>query len=231
LFKQPCLNGLFTYIQVLLTGQEDPVMMLAETDYKPPLGAPFDQIANRLANEGIPVNVIARGLEQAAADVRLSLEEALAAGCITEMPAADWPPTARRADHLPPHIAAARDHDLVISFMRTFKLTKLMASFILVLVKREEADKTTLHRVIEAQRAVRASRPDNPEETDPKMVDVVICNLRKKLKPFGLTIHTLWGHGYYLDQDGKRRALGLIERELHDRDAANDNTARGLQAA
>jgi len=208
-------------------------MMLQEPMYTPPLGAPFDQIANRLANEGIPVNVIARSLECPAADVRLSLEESLAAGSITEMPAADWPPTARRADHLPPHIAAARDNDLVIAFMRTFKLTKLMASFILVLVKREEADKTTLHRVIEAQRATRASRPDNPEETDPKMVDVVICNLRKKLKPFGLTIQTLWGHGYYLDAEGKKQALMLIERELHDRDAANDNAPRSrrLRAA
>jgi hypothetical protein len=209
--------------------------MLGFDEYKPPLSAPYDQIASRLANEGIPVNVIARGLEYPAADVRLSLEESLAAGLITEMPAADWPPTARRADHLPPHIAAARDNDLVIAFMRAFKLTKLMASFILVLVKREEADKTTLHRVIEAQRATRASRPDNPEETDPKMVDVVICNLRKKLKTFGLTIHTLWGHGYYLDHEGKKQALALVERELNDRDAASDNDPRsgdsGLQAA
>jgi hypothetical protein len=207
--------------------------MLGFEEYRPPLSSPYDQIASRLANEGIPVNVIARGLEHPAESVRLSLEESLAAGLITEMPAPDWPPTARRADHLPPHIAAARDNDLVIAFMRAFRLTKLMASFVLVLVKREEADKTTLHRVIEAQRAVRASRPDNPEETDPKMVDVVICNLRKKLRNFGLTIHTLWGHGYYLDLESKKQALALIERELNDRDAVNDNDPRqtGFHAA
>jgi len=186
----------------------------------------LDQIAARLANEGIPVNVIARGLEVPAADVRLSLDDALASGRITEMPAADWPPTARRADHLPPHIAAARDSDLVTSFMRSFKLTKLMASFMLVLVKREEADKATLHRVIESQRAQRTSRPNNSEETDPKMVDVVICNLRKKLKPFALTINTLWGRGYYLDNQGRQRALALIEREVENvREPANDNVS------
>jgi len=181
------------------------------------------QIAIRLANEGIPVNVIARGLEVPAADVRSVLDEALGSGRITEMPAADWPPTARRADHLPPHIAAARDADLVTSFMRAFKLTKLMASFMLVLVKREEADKATLHRVIESQRAQRTNRPSSAEETDPKMVDVVICNLRKKLKVFDLTINTLWGRGYYLDTKDRQHALGLIEREVNVREPANDN--------
>lgn len=185
----------------------------------------YEQIATRLANEGIPVNVIARGLEVPASDVRISLDEALASGRITEMPAADWPPTARRADHLPPHIAAARDADLVTSFMRAFKLTKLMALFLLVLVKREEADKATLHRVIEAQRAVRVNRPNDAEETNPKMVDVMICNLRKKLKVFGLTINTLWGRGYYLDTPDRQRVLSLVEREVYGRDAANDNVA------
>ncbi len=193
-----------------------------------PMPSGYDQIATRLANEGIPVNVIARGLEVPAGDVRLSLDDALASGRITEMPAADWPPTARRADHLPPHIAAARDADLVTSFMRAFKLPKLLASFLLVLVRREEADKATLHRVIEAQRAQRANRPDDPEETDPKMVDVVICNLRKKLKPFGVIIHTLWGHGYFLDVAGRQKALALVEREVeHVRVAANDNIPAG----
>lgn len=186
----------------------------------------YAQAAIRLAAEGIPVNVIARGLEVPAADVRLSLDEALASGRITEMPAADWPPTARRADHLPPHIAAARDADLVTGFMRTFKTPKLAANFMLVLVKREEATKTTLHRVIESQRAARANRPSTSEETDPKMVDVVICNLRKKLKPFGLTIHTLWGRGYYFDEKDRQKILSLIERNM-DCEPANDNVPAG----
>ena len=191
----------------------------------------YAQIAVRLANEGIPFNVIARGLEIPAGDVRLSLDEALAAGRITEMPAADWPPTARRADHLPPHIAAARDADLVTGFMRTFRTPKLAANFMLVLVKREEATKSTLHRVIESQRAQRANRPSASEETDPKMVDVVICNLRKKLKPFGLTIHTLWGRGYYFDEKDRQRILSLIERNVDNaHEPANDNVPAGQAA-
>jgi len=180
----------------------------------------LEQVAVRLANEGIPVNVIARSFELPAADVRVSLDEALASGRITEMPAADWPPTARRADHLPAHIAAARDADLVTSFMRVFKLTKLMANFMLVLVKREQADKTTLHRVIESQRAARVNRPDTSEETNPKMVDVMICNLRKKLRPFKVEVETLWGRGYTLEPHMRQRVLNILNGGP---DAANDN--------
>jgi hypothetical protein len=190
-----------------------------------------DDIIVRLANEGIPVSVIARGVGNLAYDVRVSLEEALAAGRITEMPAPDWPPTARRADHLPPHIAAARDADLVTGFMRAFRVPKLAANFMLVLVKREEATKATLHRVIESQRAQRANRPSNSEETDPKMVDVVICNLRKKLLPFGLKIHTLWGRGYYFDEKDRQAVLKLVEREVDDAaEPANDNVPAGKTA-
>ena len=79
-------------------------------------------------------------------------------------------------------------------------MTRLQANFMLVLLKREEADKDTLHHVIESQRAIRRNQPDNPESTDPKMVDVVICNLRKRLRSYfdagHETIKTLWGHGY-----------------------------------
>jgi DNA-binding response OmpR family regulator len=36
------------------------------------------------------------------------------------------------------------------------------------------------------------------DEADQKIVDVFICKLRKKLKPFGIAIETVWGQGYYL---------------------------------
>lgn len=36
------------------------------------------------------------------------------------------------------------------------------------------------------------------EEADIKIVDVYVCKLRKKLKPFGIPIETRWGEGYYL---------------------------------
>jgi len=34
------------------------------------------------------------------------------------------------------------------------------------------------------------------DEAEIKIVDVFVCKLRKKLKPLGLKIETLWGRGY-----------------------------------
>lgn len=36
-------------------------------------------------------------------------------------------------------------------------------------------------------------------EPEIKIVDVFICKMRRKLKPFGITIRTVWGQGYGLE--------------------------------
>lgn len=43
------------------------------------------------------------------------------------------------------------------------------------------------------------------DEAEIKIVDVFICKLRKKLKPFGLEITTRWGTGYEMPADSVRR--------------------------
>lgn len=43
------------------------------------------------------------------------------------------------------------------------------------------------------------------DEPYQKIVDVFICKLRRKLKPFGVVITTVWGQGYRLDPDARRR--------------------------
>jgi DNA-binding response OmpR family regulator len=62
-----------------------------------------------------------------------------------------------------------------------------------------------MHQIIEKCRA-----PNKGDQTDPKMVDVVICNLRKRLKKTGLKIETMWGCGYFMKPDMRTRALELI---------------------
>lgn len=177
---------------------------------------PFDIVRSiaRLANEGIPIAVLARGLDAPSAFIRDTIQQALACGTVTEMPRDDWPPTARRSDHLPSQLAKEQERDLLTACMRAFAVTRLQASFMLVLLKREEADKDTLHHVIESQRAIRRNQPDNPDTTDPKMVDVVVCNLRKRLRPYWPpgheTIKTLWGHGYYMEKADRDVALDKI---------------------
>ena len=177
---------------------------------------PFSAIdtIGRFANEGVPVSVIARCMDAPAEEVRMRIQEAIDRGAVSEMPRADWPPTARRADHLPSQLAKEQDDHLLTACMRAFNITKLQSSFMLVLLKRDEADKDTLHHVIESQRAIRRNQPDNPDTTDPKMVDVVICNLRKRLRPYWPTGHetikTLWGHGYYMEKADRDLAMDKI---------------------
>lgn len=54
------------------------------------------------------------------------------------------------------------------------------------------------------------------DEAEIKIVDVFICKLRKKLKPFGLEILTVWGAGYQMSPASKER----FEREWAPRIAA-----------
>ena len=181
-------------------------------------------IASRLANEGVPIAVMARAFQLSALQVRNTLAEHLANGTITELPRDDWPPTSRRADHLPSQLAKEQDDHLLTACMRAFNITKLQSSFMLVLLKRDEADKDTLHHVIESQRAIRRNQPDNPDTTDPKMVDVVICNLRKRLRPYfpsgHETIKTLWGHGYYMERVDRDLAMAKIHAVVQVTDGA-----------
>jgi DNA-binding response OmpR family regulator len=37
------------------------------------------------------------------------------------------------------------------------------------------------------------------DEAEMKVIDVLACKLRKKLKPHAVAIHTVWGRGYRLD--------------------------------
>lgn len=44
------------------------------------------------------------------------------------------------------------------------------------------------------------------DEPEPKIIDVFICKIRKKVRPFGIEIETVWGQGYRIPAD-QRAAL------------------------
>ena len=54
------------------------------------------------------------------------------------------------------------------------------------------------------------------DEAEIKIVDVFVCRLRKKLKPWGLTILTVWGLGYEMPEESRAR----FRREYPERAAA-----------
>ena len=70
-------------------------------------------------------------------------------------------------------------------------LTRSEATMVLALSTRQQCSKDML------MQALYSGGVD--EGAKPKIVDVFICKIRKKLKPFGVDIATIWGLGYALD--------------------------------
>lgn len=50
------------------------------------------------------------------------------------------------------------------------------------------------------------------DEADIKIVDVWVCKIRRKLKPYGIEIGTQWGQGYFLTTDAKALAQSLLDQ-------------------
>jgi DNA-binding response OmpR family regulator len=71
-----------------------------------------------------------------------------------------------------------------------WRLTQQEQRVMGVLVNREFASKDAIMAAL--------YRNLGRDEAEPKIVDVFVCKIRKKLKPFGIDIRTVWGTGYCL---------------------------------
>lgn len=85
-----------------------------------------------------------------------------------------------------------------------FGLTGQEAKVFGILLKRE---------LVTKQQALDALYGDRPEsdEAEIKIVDVFVCKLRKKLKPFGVAVETVWGRGYRMSAESKNAAAVLLD--------------------
>lgn len=187
---------------------------MSSDDIELPLPEPENKFAVAAANEGVPVAAIARIILHPYGAVSSALYEAQCLGRIAYMPKPDWPP-AQKWDERTPATPASEDFEFNVR--KTFGLTNLETGFILVLLKQERADKDRLHRVIEQQRFARQQCPDRMELTDPKMVDVMICKLRKKLRSVDarFVIKTLWGTGYFLEPEVRQLIVDRVAGDTH----------------
>lgn len=178
------------------------------------------QVAIRLAGEEVPVRVIARSLQTPADEIRDILHDAVANGRIIRVPRDDWHPHPRGQQAPVSITAKMEDEDLVLNCKRRFKVTGLQASFLALLIKKNEVRKDTLHQRVEARRSAGKN-----EATDPKIVDVVICNLRKKVglkTEWKFDIKTLWGSGYYMEPESRERAQKAIAEFMESLDGEPD---------
>jgi DNA-binding response OmpR family regulator len=168
---------------------------------------PFvEAVAIRMADEGVPVRAIARATRVPSDEVYGILRDAVARGAIVDIPKDDWPVGSNRSSRVAFNgTPLQNEEELKFACARYFKATRLEAAILALLLRRSEATKQQLHIVIEQNRPT-----EGREETDPKMVDVIICHLRKKLRKRDIEIETVWGIGYLITPAGRDKALAIL---------------------
>ncbi len=84
-----------------------------------------------------------------------------------------------------------------------FGLTGSEAKVFSLLVERDMANRTQLLNACMHGRGA-------DEEPEPKIINVYICKIRKKLKPFGVEITSVSGRGYLLSQEDKAKVAAYL---------------------
>lgn len=171
-------------------------------------------IAVLLADEGVPVRAIARSIKVPGEDVYEMLRDAVEQGRLFELPKDDWPPGTKRSQRAQSKntILSRDDETLRMGCSSRFKMTRLQAAVFVALLRRPELSKEHIHNAIEA------IRPGANSPTDLKMVDVVVCHIRKKLKMIDAawTIVTVWSIGYSLAPAARESALHILTQHFAD---------------
>lgn len=172
---------------------------------------PHSKVAIRLADEGIPIRAIARATKIESDELREILAEAVERGCILQVPGDDWPPGTGRETRCPSaaSLASLSDELLDRYIGHVFNTTRLETSVLIPIIKRPEVSRECLHQAIEDR------RPTANDQTDPKMVDVVICKLRKKLKAHDIIITTNWSRGYSMTAADRKMCADKIMAYSH----------------
>jgi hypothetical protein len=172
-------------------------------------GAPVNRnrtIIN-LTYEGVPQRAIARALQLSAHEVGEVVADAVARGMIVQPSESEWPQGSRAPRH--PAFAGppVDEATLWIAATQSLALTKTQAALFLALVRRKFCTKEILHDVVESRRWAHST------PTDRKIVGVMICSIRKRLRG-RYTVQTVQGSGYFIQDDDRRRAaehlLGCI---------------------
>lgn len=178
-----------------------------------------EAVAVRLADEGVPIQAIGRALKQPPDRFREILNQAVACGRIISLPREDWPSKSTAEHRAPCHhdtikhdtikgVTSDEDNIICIKMTRVFHTTRLQSRVLLRLLRRGQCTKDAIHDVVEDNRG----NPADP--TDRRIVQVLICLLRKKLKPWGIAIKTIHSQGYTIAQEDITRVIDMIDRYM-----------------
>ena len=92
--------------------------------------------------------------------------------------------------------------DAGVKIIELAKLTYNERMLLGLLMRRHRATKDQMMTMLYAD------RPD--EEPDSKILDVMICKMRKKLRPHGVEIRTIHGAGYELPPTSREKIKALM---------------------
>jgi hypothetical protein len=165
-----------------------------------------------LAYEGVPQRAIARALQLPANEVGEVVTDAVARGIIAGPSESEWPQGSRAPRH-PAFAGPPLDEGALLAAAQSLALTKTQAALFLALVRRKFCTNEILHGIVESRRRAHST------PTDHKIVRVMICSIRKRLRG-RYTIQTVQGSGYFIQDDDRRRAaehlLGCIRVAVDD---------------
>jgi DNA-binding response OmpR family regulator len=160
-----------------------------------------DVIAVRLADEGVPLRAIARATGTPSAALRERLHQAHDNGTLVALPKEDWPPgfpRDQRALQLSRMVADDKEA-VVLAMQQVFHLTATEVSLLMLLIQNPNVSKARIDMVH-------------------RTIDVHICNIRRRLAPFGIAVNTLWGYGYQLTAAARQQVMELIVSHVHEKD-------------
>jgi two-component system, cell cycle response regulator CtrA len=89
----------------------------------------------------------------------------------------------------------------------SFGLTGAQTCVMGIILKRPLATKNALMTGLYHARSAEAEVPAE------KIVDVIVCHVRRKVAPFGIEIETIWGQGWRMSDDHKQRVHDLVHQE------------------
>ena len=161
-----------------------------------------DRTIINLAYEGVPQRAIARALQLPANEVVEVVADAVARGIIVRPSGSEWPQGSRAPRH--PSLAGPLiDEGALLAAAQRLALTKTQAALFLALVRRKFCTSEILHGIIDSRRRTHST------STDRKIVGVMICSIRKRLRG-RYTIQTVQGSGYFMPDDDRRRAAAHL---------------------
>jgi hypothetical protein len=145
-------------------------------------------------------------LQLPANEVGEVVADAVARGIIAGPSESEWPQGSRAPRH-PAFAGPPVDEATLLAAAQSLALTRTQAALFLALVRRKFCTNEMLHGIVESRRRTHST------PTGHKIVSVMICSIRKRLRG-RYAIQTVQGSGYFIPDDDGRRAtehlLGCI---------------------